>query len=73
MATITAHADIKKLLRKDGKKSCLENRSAKLAIVGENMIFGGIASRSSLVLKAPMIIQITGRKKMMDTSHSTRW
>jgi hypothetical protein len=72
MATMTAQADIKKLLRNDEKKSCRENKSIKLAKVGENIIFGGIANRSSLVLKAPVIIQTTGRKKMMETSHSTR-
>ena len=72
-ATTTAEAEMRKLLRSDGKKSKRFISATKLSSVGVNAHFTGTASRSSLVLKAARMIQRMGRKKTIDTAHSTTW
>jgi hypothetical protein len=71
IAMTTADADIRKLFFSEGRKSWRDAKSAKLAKVGEKTTLGGIDRRSSLVLKAAIMIHMTGRKKMSDTSQST--
>ena len=69
---MTADADIRKLLRREEKKSCRVARSAKFASVCEKTYLTGTASRSLYVFKAAMIIQMIGRKKMIATIHRMR-
>ena len=67
----TADADIRKLFFNEGTKSWRDAKSVKLAKVGEKITLGGMDRRSPLVLKAAIMIHMTGRKKVIDTSHST--
>ena len=62
IAIETDKNEIKRLLISVGQKLARLNRSAKLASVGENSHFGGVASRSFFVLNAESIIHKTGKK-----------